>query len=252
MALLVAEMCGLRTLPLPRAANLPEAAARMSEPIGLFGGTFDPIHYGHLRTAFELWQSLRLAQVRFLPTANPPHREPTLARPNCACKWCAPRSPDRAVSWSTSAKMRRPGVSYSVDTLPRPAGRVPRSFPVPAARHGRLPGAAQLGPLATDLRAAHLVVAHRPGWKAPITGPLGEVMVDRGTGSVRDLHQSRAGRVYVQAVTQLEISSTDLRQLIYSGRDLRYLVPEAVRELIVRHPVLCSTPAMSAEVNPQA
>jgi nicotinate-nucleotide adenylyltransferase len=47
--------------------------------MGLFGGTFDPIHYGHLRTAFELWQSLKLAEVRFLPTGNPPHRERTLA-----------------------------------------------------------------------------------------------------------------------------------------------------------------------------
>jgi nicotinate-nucleotide adenylyltransferase len=51
----------------------------MSEPIGLFGGTFDPIHNGHLRTAFELWQALRLAQVRFMPTGSPPHREQPLA-----------------------------------------------------------------------------------------------------------------------------------------------------------------------------
>ena len=51
----------------------------MTEPIGLFGGTFDPIHYGHLRTAFELLQALKLAQVRFLPTGDPPHREAPLA-----------------------------------------------------------------------------------------------------------------------------------------------------------------------------
>jgi nicotinate-nucleotide adenylyltransferase len=81
---------------------------------------------------------------------------------------------------------------------------------------------------------AHIVVAHRPGWKAPITGPLGEIMVDRGTGSVRDLHSAPAGRIYVHAVTQLEISSTELRQLILSGRDLRYLIPDAVREIIQR------------------
>jgi nicotinate-nucleotide adenylyltransferase len=79
---------------------------------------------------------------------------------------------------------------------------------------------------------AHVVVAHRPGWKAPITGPLGEVMVDRGTGSVRELHAAPAGRIYVHAVTQLEISSTELRQLILAGRDLKFLVPEPVRELI--------------------
>jgi nicotinate-nucleotide adenylyltransferase len=82
------------------------------------------------------------------------------------------------------------------------------------------------------LDLAHIIVAHRPGWRAPTMGPLGEVMVDRGTGSVRDLHEQRAGRVYVHAVTQLEISSTELRQLIGAGLDPQYLVPEEVRRII--------------------
>ena len=79
---------------------------------------------------------------------------------------------------------------------------------------------------------AHIVVAHRPGWKAPTTGPLGELMVDRGTGGVRDLHAAAAGRIFVHAVTQLEISSTELSELIIDGRDPRYLVPDAVRDIL--------------------
>lgn len=205
----------------------------MSEPIGLFGGTFDPVHYGHLRTAFELWQSLRLAQVRFLPTANPPHREPTLAPADLRLQMVRAAIAGQSGFVVDDREMRRSGISYSVDTLLDLRGEYPdRSLCLLLGMDAFL-GLPNWHRWQQIFELAHVVVAHRPGWKAPITGPLGEVMVDRGTGSVRDLHQSRAGRVYVQAVTQLEISSTDLRQLIYSGRDLRYLVPEAVRELIV-------------------
>ncbi len=83
------------------------------------------------------------------------------------------------------------------------------------------------------LTLAHLVVAHRPGWRAPAMGPLGEMLVDRGTGAVLDLHESVAGRIYIHAVTQLEISSTDVRALIHAGRDPRYLMPDDVRHIIL-------------------
>ena len=205
----------------------------MTEPIGLFGGTFDPIHYGHLRTAFELWQSLRLAQVRFLPTGNPPHRDPCLAPPELRVQMVRAAIAGQGAFVVDDREMRRSGVSYTVDTLlDLRAEYAERSLCLLLGMDAFL-GMPHWHRWQEIFDLAHVVVAHRPGWKAPITGPLGAVMVDRGTGSVRDLHQASAGRVYVHAVTQLEISSTDLRALICANRDLRYLVPDAVRELIV-------------------
>jgi nicotinate-nucleotide adenylyltransferase len=82
------------------------------------------------------------------------------------------------------------------------------------------------------LRLAHVAVAHRPGWRAPTQGALGQLIAEHGTDRVADLREEQAGRVFVHPVTQLEISSTDLRDIIVNGRDPRYLVPDAVREII--------------------
>ena len=205
----------------------------MSEPIGLFGGTFDPIHYGHLRTAFELFQLLRLEQVRFLPTGNPPHREASLAPAELRLSMVRAAIAGQAAFVVDDREMRRSGVSYTVDTLLDVRREFPdRSLCLLLGMDAFL-GVPHWHRWREIFNLAHVVVAHRPGWKAPITGPLGEVMVDRGTGNLRELHTAAAGRIYVHAVTQLEISSTDLRALIQANRDLRYLVPEAVRELIV-------------------
>jgi len=206
----------------------------MAEPIGLFGGTFDPIHFGHLRTAFELLQALKLAQVRFLPTGNPPHREEPLAASELRLEMVRAAVAGQAGFTVDDREIRRSGVSYSIDTLTELRREYPeRSLCLLLGMDAFL-GMPTWHRWSEIFQLCHVVVAHRPGWRAPITGPLGEVMVDHGTGSVRDLHTSAAGRIYVRAVTQLEIASTDLRALIMSGQDLRYLVPDAVRDLIAR------------------
>jgi len=206
----------------------------MAEPIGLFGGTFDPIHYGHLRTAFELLQALKLAQVRFLPTGNPPHRDDALAPSELRLEMVRAAIAGQPGFVVDDREIRRSGVSYSIDTITDLRREyAERSLCLLLGMDAFL-GVPTWHRWREIFDLAHVVVAHRPGWKAPITGPLGEVMVDRGTGSVRELHEQRAGRVLVHAVTQLEISSTELRQLVLSGKDLRYVVPDAVREIIVR------------------
>jgi nicotinate-nucleotide adenylyltransferase len=73
---------------------------------------------------------------------------------------------------------------------------------------------------------AHIIVAHRPGWKAPDIGVLGEMITECGTHKVDDLHVTKNGRIHIHAVTQLEISSTEIRDLVAAGRDPRFLMPK--------------------------
>ena len=83
------------------------------------------------------------------------------------------------------------------------------------------------------LGTAHIIVAHRPGWKAPDMGPLGDLISEFGTHRVDDLHATSHGRVHIHAVTQLEIASTEIRDLVKAGRDPRFLMPDAVRDEIM-------------------
>jgi nicotinate-nucleotide adenylyltransferase len=129
-------------------------------------------------------------------------------------------------------EVRRTGISYSVDTLTELRAENPdRSVCLLLGMDAFL-GVPLWHRWRELLGLAHIVVAHRPGWKAPTSGPLGEVMVDHGTGAIRELHDKPFGRVYVHAGTQLEISSTELRQLLVAGRDPLYLVPDRVRQII--------------------
>jgi nicotinate-nucleotide adenylyltransferase len=210
----------------------PASTAPPTAPLGIFGGTFDPIHYGHLRTAFELQQALRLAEVRFLPTGNPPHRDHTTADAEQRLAMVRAAVADQKGFVVDDREVRRTGVSYSVDTLTELRAEFPRRSLCLLLGMDAFLGLPHWHRWQEILSLAHVVVAHRPGWKAPTQGPLGEVMVDRGTGSIRDLHGAPAGRIYVHAVTQLEISSTELRQLIAGGGDPRYLVPEPVRAVV--------------------
>jgi nicotinate-nucleotide adenylyltransferase len=203
-------------------------------PIGIFGGTFDPIHYGHLRTAFELLQALKLSEMRFMPAGNPPHREQTIASTEqrvAMVKAAIEAQPGFTID---DRETRREGPSYSVDTLAQLRSEYPdRSLCLIVGMDAFL-GLPSWHQWQKILELSHLVVAHRPGWRAPTMGPLGELLVDHGTGAVNDLHDALAGRIFIHAVTQLEISSTEVRKLIAAGRNPRYLMPDSVCDIIAQ------------------
>lgn len=201
-------------------------------PIGIFGGTFDPIHYGHLRTAFELIQAARLSEVLFMPAGNPPHREITVASSELRLQMVKAAIAGQPGFNVDDREVRRIGPSYSVDTLAELRAEMPdRSICLIVGMDAFL-GLPKWHQWQDILKLAHLIVAHRPGWRAPTMGPLGELLVDGGTGRVDDLHENKAGKIFIHAVTQLEISSTEVRKLIALGRDPRYLMPDAVRDII--------------------
>ena len=201
-------------------------------PIGIFGGTFDPIHFGHLRTAFELLQALRLSEVRFMPAGNPPHRESTVASPELRLQMVQAATRDQPGFIVDDREIRREGLSYSVDTMRTLRADFPdRSLCLIVGMDAFL-GLPKWHQWRELLELVHVAVAHRPGWRAPTSGPLGELLVDRGTGRIDDLHESLSGCIFIHAGTQLEISSTEFRKLVAAGRDPRYLMPDAVREII--------------------
>jgi nicotinate-nucleotide adenylyltransferase len=202
------------------------------KPIGVFGGTFDPVHYGHLRSAFEMLQALEFEQVRFIPCADPPHRGVTFANAEQRYELVALAIAGQDGFIVDDRELQRDGPSYTVDTLAMLREEFPdRSLGLIIGMDAflGLPGWHRWDEI---LDFAHIVVAHRPGWKAPDIGVLGELITQHGTHRVDELHAETHGRLHIHAVTQLEIASTEIRDLIAAGRDPRFLMPDAVRNAI--------------------
>ena len=202
------------------------------KPIGVFGGTFDPIHYGHLRTAFEMLQALEFGEVRFIPCGDPPHRGETFANAERRLEMVRVAAEHQPGFVVDDRELRRDGPSYTIDTLIDLRTEFPdRSLGLIIGMDAFL-GLPRWYRWDEMLGVAHIVVAHRPGWRAPDIGPLGELLSECGTHRVLDLHETYAGRIHIHAVTQLEISSTEIRELVEAGRDPRFLIPDPVRDVI--------------------
>jgi nicotinate-nucleotide adenylyltransferase len=202
-------------------------------PIGIFGGTFDPIHYGHLRTALELKEALELGPVHFVPCASPPHRAAPLTDGRLRFRMVEAAIKDEAEFVADDRELRRPGLSYTIDKLASFRAELGDSPLCLLVGMDAFLGLTQWHRWRELFDVAHVVVAHRPGWQAPRDGPLGDLLLARGTASPADLVTRPAGFLHVRPVTQLEISSTDLRDSLRAGRDPKFLVPDAVRQIIL-------------------
>lgn len=212
---------------------MSSTSAASSGPLGIFGGTFDPIHVGHLRTGYELMHALQLAEVRWIPVGNPGHRDPPLASASLRLEMVRVAIADQPGFVLDDREIRRSGVSRTIDTLCELREECPgRSISVLLGMDA-FAGFMQWHRWSEIFDYAHLVVAHRPGWPPPSDGPLAALLAERALADVDTLHSVPCGGIHVRRVTPLEVSSTDLRELLVAGDDPRFLVPDPVRTIII-------------------
>ena len=190
--------------------------------IGVCGGSFDPVHFGHLRTAVEVRQQLGLEQLRFIPAGNPPHKEgPSVSATDRVnmLELAIGGSPSVVIDERETQRLKP---SYTIDTL------LELQQELPQASLTLIIGTDQFSVFDTWhrwqdlLQTAHVAVMERPG----------ELL----SAFANQLLQGQyASKITLCPVTQLDISSTRIRKDWRAGTDIRFLVPYAVRQYIIEH-----------------
>jgi nicotinate-nucleotide adenylyltransferase len=203
--------------------------------VAVFGGTFNPVHYGHLRSARELVDTLPIEQLRFVPARQPPHREAPAVSAEDRAAMVELAIADEPGMICDRRELQRAGPSYSVDTLSSLRRELGEARPL-AMIVGR---DAVLGlkswhrwPQLFDL--AHLIVIARPGWDAVDRDGIAELLAGRAI-TVPELTARAAGGVLERTLAPQEISSTEVRALLQSGKSAADWVPGCVIDYIEAH-----------------
>ncbi len=200
----------------------------MSSLLGIFGGTFDPVHNAHLRVALDVVEAGNLEELRLIPCHIPPHKATPSVDAQQRMRLLELAVRDEPRFRVDDRELRRDGPSYTADTLRSFRAEFPQSHLClligTDSFHG-LPGWSRWRELADH---AHLVVMQRPNHGVSMPPELAQWLQGRRAQGWEDLRRRQAGLVLFQEVAQLEVSATDLRERVARGGSLRYLVPDAV------------------------
>ncbi|MDO8810417.1 MAG: nicotinate-nucleotide adenylyltransferase [Gallionella sp.] len=208
--------------------------------IGILGGTFDPIHYGHLRLAEEMLELANLRQIRFIPTGIPPHRDAPQTSAQHRSAMVRLAIADQPAFVLDEREVRRTTPCYTVNTLRELRAELGVVQPLCL-----LMGGDAFLQLHTwhewkqlfDL--AHIVVGYRPGFtlEERIHSATAELQrhYHARLGTADILSQQPCGGIAELAIPKLEISATDIRHRVAKNRSIRYLLPNAVANYIHQH-----------------
>lgn len=200
--------------------------------IGFLGGTFDPIHLGHLRMALELYEALNLAKVHIIPCHQPVHRKLPSALPEQRLAMVQVATANEPALVADDREIRRKSPSYTIDTLLEMHTEMPDIPICLLLGIDAFLGFASWHRWMEILNQAHIIVAYRPQYHLPSTGIIAEMIKERLVKETSYLHENFAGGILLHPITALEISATDIRKQIAMGRNPRYLLPDSVYEYI--------------------
>jgi len=220
--------------------NFPIPCIVSIAPIGIFGGTFDPVHYGHLRLAEEMLELANLSQIRFIPTGMPPHRAAPRVPAQHRSAMVRLAIADQPAFVLDEREVMRTEPCYTVDTLGELRAELGAAQPLCL-----LMGGDAFLELHTWREweqlfgLAHIVVGYRPGFtleeRIHIATPALRRHYQQRLCSVDALSQQPFGGVVELAIPKLEISATLIRSRVAENRTIRYLLPNAVANYIYQH-----------------
>lgn len=197
--------------------------------IGIFGGTFDPVHYGHLRTALEVKEIFALDEIRLIPCSQPPHRELPLTTPEMRLEMLNLAVKNYSGLVIDRRELDREGFSYMIDTLKSLRHEIPDEPLILFIGTDAFKGLTAWHQWQQLFDYAHIVVITRPGYKQQ---KLSVWLRSKLTDDSQNMQREQAGYLYFQAVTQLDISATEIRNIIGKGRNADFLLPDNVIEYI--------------------
>jgi nicotinate-nucleotide adenylyltransferase len=214
----------------------------LAPPIGVLGGTFDPIHYGHLRLALEVREAVGLSEVRLVPNRAPPHRDaPRMdgARRAAWIRAAIAQAPGLALD---TCELDREGPSYTVDTLRALRAALPDTPLCLILGMDAFAGLLQWREPEQIVQLAHLVLVPRPETRVALGLQLGNWLAERSVRDPARLRAALGGLIYECAITPLAIAACRIRDLAAAGHSARYLLPDAVWSEIEREGLYTMTP----------
>lgn len=200
--------------------------------LGILGGTFDPIHLGHLRLALELYETLDLVKVHITPCYQPVHRKLPVASPAQRLAMVERAVADESALYADAREIQRQGPSYTIDTLLELQHEMPNTPLCLLVGIDAFLGFPSWHRWEEILEHAHIIIAHRPQYQLPSTGIIADLITDRLQKEISYIHENIAGGILLRPITALEISASDIRKQIAMGRNPRYLLPDGVYNYI--------------------